>query len=263
MVARGTWHEAIVAHGSRLIYLHKICTKCALAAWAYALETVHDAVRRTVLFSVIMSIIIILIINVVVLHAGFNYAGLQYGKECWCGDSYGKHNKMAEEHCGTKCAGQPNTTCGGYLATRIFKTGYGSECVMVFYLSMFLSSFFPLVLCGCMYLQGCKLSGLCWNLRTVHIHFGHFEQFGSMVPPADFFAGVILYGLSPWVCRVVAVGCLMSQQHASISQEQICSDSCICYHTETEVADQTFCLTWSQYTDTRPARPSADLLLSA
>ena len=48
------------------------------------------------------------------------------------------------------------------------------------------------------------------------------------------------------------VGCLMSQQHASVSQGRICSDNFTCCHTETEVADQTFYLTQSQYTDTGP-----------
>ena len=52
----------------------------------------------------------------------------------------------------------------------------------------------------------------------------------------------------------------MSQLHASVSQGRICSDKCTCCHTEMEVADQTFCLTKSQYTDTGPTSPSADLL---
>ena len=54
------------------------------------------------------------------------------------------------------------------------------------------------------------------------------------------------------------VGCLTSQQHASVSQGRICSDNFTCCHTEIEVADQTFHLTQSQYTDTRPTSPSAD-----
>ena len=54
------------------------------------------------------------------------------------------------------------------------------------------------------------------------------------------------------------VGCLTSQQQASVSQGRICSDKFTCCHTETEVADQTFYLTQSQYTDTGPTSPSAD-----
>ena len=54
------------------------------------------------------------------------------------------------------------------------------------------------------------------------------------------------------------VGWITSQQHASVSQGQICSNDCTCCHTEIEVADQTFYLVQSQYTDTRPTSPSAD-----
>ena len=54
------------------------------------------------------------------------------------------------------------------------------------------------------------------------------------------------------------VGCLTSQQHTSVSQGRICSDNVTCCHTEIEVADQTFHLTQSQYTDTGPTSPSTD-----
>ena len=57
------------------------------------------------------------------------------------------------------------------------------------------------------------------------------------------------------------VGCLTSQQHASASQERICTDNLACCHTEIEVADQTFCLTQSQYTDTGPTSPSPDPIM--
>ena len=54
------------------------------------------------------------------------------------------------------------------------------------------------------------------------------------------------------------VGCLTSQQHASVSQGRICSDNLTCCPTEIEVADPTFHLTQSQYTDTGPTSPSTD-----
>ena len=57
------------------------------------------------------------------------------------------------------------------------------------------------------------------------------------------------------------VGCLTSQQHASVSQGRICSDNFTCCHTEIEVADPTFHLTQSQYTDTGPTSPSADPIM--
>ena len=54
------------------------------------------------------------------------------------------------------------------------------------------------------------------------------------------------------------VGCLTSHQHASVSQGRICSNNFTCCHTEIEVADQTFHLTQSPYTDTGPTSPSTD-----
>ena len=57
------------------------------------------------------------------------------------------------------------------------------------------------------------------------------------------------------------VGCLTSQQHASVSQGPICSDKFTCCHTEIEVAGQTVYLTQSQYTDTRPTSPSTDPIM--
>ena len=57
--------------------------------------------------------------------------------------------------------------------------------------------------------------------------------------------------------ELLFVGCLTSQQHASVSQGRICSDNFTCCHTQIEVADPTFYLTQSQY-DTGPTSPSAD-----
>ena len=54
------------------------------------------------------------------------------------------------------------------------------------------------------------------------------------------------------------VGCLTSQQQASVSQARISTDNFTCCHTEIEVADQTFYLTQSQYTDAGPTSPTAD-----
>ena len=63
---------------------------------------------------------------------------------------------------------------------------------------------------------------------------------------------------SPHTDVCLLVPCLTSQQHASVSQGRICLDNFTCCHTETEVADQTFHLTQSQYTDTGPTSPSTD-----
>ena len=47
-----------------------------------------------------------------------------------------------------------------------------------------------------------------------------------------------------------------------VSQGRMCSDIFTCCHSETEVADQTFYLAHSQYTDTGPTSPSADPIQS-
>ena len=60
-------------------------------------------------------------------------------------------------------------------------------------------------------------------------------------------------------CEIV--GCLTSQQYASVSQGWICSDNFTCCHTEIETTDQTVYLTQSQYTDTRPTSPSTDPIM--
>ena len=58
-----------------------------------------------------------------------------------------------------------------------------------------------------------------------------------------------------FVCWLLA-DCLMSQQHANVSQRRICTDNFACCHTEIKAAYQTFHLTQSQYTDTVPTSSS-------
>ena len=53
--------------------------------------------------------------------------------------------------------------------------------------------------------------------------------------------------LQPGSVVCLLVGCLSSQEQASVSQGRICSDNFTCCHTDIEVAGQTFYLTQSQY----------------
>ena len=62
-----------------------------------------------------------------------------------------------------------------------------------------------------------------------------------------------------FVCWLV--GCLTSQQHAGVSQGRICTANFMCCHTEIEVADQTFSLTQSHYTDTGPTISRVDPIM--
>lgn len=57
---------------------------------------------------------------------GYKYAGVQYGKECWCGDTYGKYGEADKELCTTySCPAESTKKCGGHLAQMIYQTGYG------------------------------------------------------------------------------------------------------------------------------------------
>ena len=71
---------------------------------------------------------------------------------------------------------------------------------------------------------------------------------------ANIVAPGVLAGGRRWSEWCLFDSCITSQQHASVSQGQIYSDNCICCHKKL----QTFYLTQSQYTDTRPTSPSAD-----
>ena len=55
--------------------------------------------------------------------------------------------------------------------------------------------------------------------------------------------------------------CRTFQQHSGASQTLVCLNSCTSCHAEIEVADETFRLTQSQYSDTGPTSPSADSIM--
>jgi len=52
---------------------------------------------------------------------GFKFAGLQDGKECWCGNNAPRHQKVAESQCRKKCSGNELTYCGGSLRNSVYK----------------------------------------------------------------------------------------------------------------------------------------------
>ena len=129
------------------------------------------------------------------------------------------------------------------------------------------------------FLPSCALCDLEWNAQMyanitrlfTYLFIGYCQWNHSFFPwinkshskskqsvynwHKDCFSAMIVWDLHA-VCLLV--GCLTSQQQASVSQGRICSDNFTCCHTEIEVADQTFYLTQSQYTDTGPTSPSAD-----
>ena len=82
------------------------------------------------------------------------------------------------------------------------------------------------------------------------------EEIVEIVPLNGFIIIFLLSKVKRGVCLLV--GCLTSQQQARVSLGRMCSDNFTCCNTEIEVADPTFYLTQSQYTDTGPTSPSAD-----
>jgi hypothetical protein len=50
---------------------------------------------------------------------GFNFASLQFGKQCFCGNSYGKFG--AANNCNMACSGSPKEVCGGVWANSVYK----------------------------------------------------------------------------------------------------------------------------------------------
>ncbi len=61
--------------------------------------------------------------------AGYNYAGVQYSFECWCGDHLSKQKTISEDRCDSTCSGDKNKMCGGYLTVGVYSTGYGGKDV--------------------------------------------------------------------------------------------------------------------------------------
>ncbi|XP_058466832.1 xylosyltransferase oxt [Malaya genurostris] len=58
------------------------------------------------------------------LQSGFQYAGVQYSTECFCGNEEPKASaKLPDSSCNMKCSGDPRQACGGYFTTNVYETG--------------------------------------------------------------------------------------------------------------------------------------------
>jgi hypothetical protein len=53
---------------------------------------------------------------------GFTYFGTEDRKECFCGNSYGKHGQVNESECNMKCNGNQSQTCGGLWRLSVYRT---------------------------------------------------------------------------------------------------------------------------------------------
>lgn len=58
------------------------------------------------------------------LQLGYPYSGVQYGKECFCGNSYAASAQIvSDDNCITPCSGDPSQTCGGGWRLALYRTG--------------------------------------------------------------------------------------------------------------------------------------------
>jgi len=51
---------------------------------------------------------------------GFKYAATQFHNECWCGNSFSKHGKLADGDCNLLCDGNKEEICGGKLKNSVY-----------------------------------------------------------------------------------------------------------------------------------------------
>ncbi|KAL5006079.1 hypothetical protein ScPMuIL_017237 [Solemya velum] len=51
---------------------------------------------------------------------GFKYAAVQYGRECFCGDSFGKYGAAPEAHCDYPCPNNHELMCGGFWSQNVY-----------------------------------------------------------------------------------------------------------------------------------------------
>lgn len=54
--------------------------------------------------------------------SGYRYAGLQYEKECFCGNS-GYNSYGSGEGCNLRCRGNSEQICGGELHNSVYQIG--------------------------------------------------------------------------------------------------------------------------------------------
>ena len=58
-------------------------------------------------------------------YIGYEYAGLQYSRHCFCGYDYGRHGSMPDSQCDRTCAGNTNEYCGDFDRMSVYKTVSG------------------------------------------------------------------------------------------------------------------------------------------
>ncbi|KAI0383694.1 WSC domain-containing protein [Hypomontagnella monticulosa] len=61
-------------------------------------------------------------------NVGWRFAGLEFARECWCGDHLNKHSyHLIDAVCDTPCDGANTTACGGHLALTLYNVTEKTE----------------------------------------------------------------------------------------------------------------------------------------
>lgn len=58
--------------------------------------------------------------SAVLVYSGYQYAGLEYGSECYCGNRIAGA-RMKEEECNLDCKGEKGSLCGGVARLSVYK----------------------------------------------------------------------------------------------------------------------------------------------
>ena len=53
--------------------------------------------------------------------AKHRYFGVQFGGECFCGNTYGRHGRVEDSRCAMSCGRDMRLSCGGVLANLVFQ----------------------------------------------------------------------------------------------------------------------------------------------
>lgn len=94
-----------------------------LQRWLQTLSFVNEPIQSLIYWH--LQLVCSSLISSSLTVVGFQFAGLEFGYECWCsGTMAKKRSQMNDAKCNHTCPGDTSSRCGGYLAVNIYHTGY-------------------------------------------------------------------------------------------------------------------------------------------
>lgn len=58
---------------------------------------------------------------------GYKYSGVQYSRQCLCGNTFARYELKSEYECDYRCPGDSHVVCGGVWRNSIYSTGVCGE----------------------------------------------------------------------------------------------------------------------------------------